>query len=169
MLLHGIAYATASRQPRRFAQFLRAAFSLIEVLIVVSIVGILAAVVMSQVVISTDDAKSASLKHSLHTLRAQIEMYKLTHNGMVPTLSGGTLPQITSATNAAGDVGLPSRSYPFGPYVAGGRFPENPFDSKNIVSATAQFPPTAATADGGWLYHTATGRIAANTAGHLSD
>ena len=47
--------------------------------------------------------------------------------------------------------------------------PVNPFDGHNTVTATAVFPPTAATADGGWLYYAATGQIAANTANHLND
>ncbi len=144
-------------------------FTLIEVLIVVVIIAVLSAVVISQVTISTDDAKSSTLKHNLYTLRAQIEMYKLTHNGVVPALSNNTLPQLVSATNSSGQIGAAGPSFPLGPYVAGGRFPVNPFDQKNTVSLTAVFPPTASTVTGGWLYHQATGQIAANSDGHLND
>jgi hypothetical protein len=105
----------------------------------------------------------------LYILRAQIEMYKLTHNGAVPTLQTGTLAQLVLATNASGQTGAAGPSYPLGPYVAGGRFPVNPFDQQNTVSATAVFPPTASSSTGGWFYHQATGQIAANTNGHLND
>jgi general secretion pathway protein G len=147
----------------------RVAFTLIEVLIVVVIIAVLAGVMIQHVVISTADAKRSTLTHNLYVLRAQIEMYKLNHNGMVPTISNNSLPQLTSATNASGAIGAAGPNFPFGPYVAGGQFPVNPFDQKNIVTATAVFPPTAATTAGGWLYHETTGRIAANTDGYLGE
>jgi general secretion pathway protein G len=153
----------------RRADPVRRAFTLIEVLIVVVIIAVLAAVVISHAVVSTDDAKTSTLKHNLYILRAQIEMYKLTHNGAVPTLQNGTLAQLVLATNAGGQTGAAGPSYPLGPYIAGGRFPVNPFDQQNTVSSTAVFPPTASTSAGGWLYHEPTGQIAANTNGHLND
>jgi general secretion pathway protein G len=148
---------------------LRRAFTLIEVLIVVVILAVLAGIMIQHVVVSTDDAKRSTLVHNLYVLRAQIEMYKLNHNGAVPGLQSNSLPQLTSATNSSGTIGASGPNFPFGPYVAGGQFPANPFDQKNTVTSTAVFPPTASTSAGGWLYHEATGRIAANTDGHLDD
>ena len=147
----------------------RSAFTLIEVLIVVVIISVLAAVIIPQVTDCSDDAKSSSLKHNLYTMRAQIEMYKLSHGGAVPALQNGTLDQLISATDASGTIGAPGATFPFGPYIAGGKFPVNPFDQKSTVSSTAVFPPTATTAAGGWLYHERSGQIAANTVGHLND
>lgn len=147
----------------------RAGFTLIEVLLVVVIMAVLAAVILPQFTDCSNDAKSSSLKHNLYILRAQIEMYKLSHAGTVPTLQNGTLAQLVNATDASGAIGTPGPKYPFGPYVAGGLFPLNPVDQKNTVEATSVFPPTAATATGGWLYYQPTGQIAANSSGHLNE
>jgi hypothetical protein len=97
------------------------------------------------------------------------QLCKGTDRFIVRLRGDGTLAQLTSATNAGGQTGAAGPSYPLGPYVAGGRFPVNPFDQQNAVSATAVFPPTASTSAGGWFYHQATGQIAANTDGHLTD
>jgi prepilin-type N-terminal cleavage/methylation domain-containing protein len=146
----------------------RSGFTLIEVLIVVVIMAILAATIIPQFSSSTEDAKASSLKFNLHTMRAQIELYKLHHGGDVPAITGTTLPQLTASTDMSGQIGTTGPNYPYGPYIQG-QLPPNSFDGKNTVTATANFPPTAATAAGGWFYHVATGRIAANHADHLND
>jgi general secretion pathway protein G len=150
------------------AKHWRAAFTLIEVLIVVVIISVMAAIVIPHFVDASNDARASALAHNLSVLRAQIQLYKINH-GSLPTVQNGSLPQLTSATNAAGVIGTPGPDYPYLAYIAGGRFPENPYDQKNTVTETPDFPPTASTSDGGWLYHTATGEIAANTDGHLND
>jgi general secretion pathway protein G len=147
----------------------RSGFSLIEIAIVVAIIAVLAGVLIQHVVVSTDDAKQSVLMHDLSTLRSQIEMYKLNHNGAVPTLQNNSLPQLISASDASGNIGTSSPAFPYGPYISGGVFPTNPFDQQNIVYATAVFPPTVSTSAGGWLYYQLTGQIAANTDGHLAD
>jgi general secretion pathway protein G len=149
----------------------RSAFTLIEVLIVVVIMAVLAATIIPQFASSTDDAKASSVKFNLHSLRTQIEMYKLQHNGTVPAINAGTLAGLIFASDVSGATGgtTTDATHPFGPYIQGGSMPPNPYDGKNTVSQTAVFPPTATTAAGGWLYQTASGQIAANTAGHLAD
>ncbi|MEX0712228.1 MAG: type II secretion system protein [Pirellulales bacterium] len=141
----------------------RQAFTLIEVLIVVVIMAVLAATIIPQFSSSTKDARESALRFNLHALRSQIELYKLHHSGAVPTISGGVLPQLTSATDASGAVGAPGPSFPYGPYMLNG-LPTNPITGSSTVTATASFPPTAASGNGGWLYHEATGQIAADTA-----
>jgi general secretion pathway protein G len=147
----------------------RCAFTLIEVLTVVVIIAVLAAVIIPQFADVSNDAKASTLKHNLYTLRAQIEMYKLSHGNAMPTLQNNTLAQLISATDASGVIGPAGLNYPYGPYLAGGVFPLNPYDGKNTVTATSVSPPTASTPDGGWLYNQTTGEIAANTDGHLAD
>ena len=146
----------------------RTGFTLIEILIVVVIMAVLAATIIPQYTSSTEDAKASTLKFNVHSLRSLIELYKVHHNGAVPTIASGSLPQLFSATNTAGDIGTAGPSYPYGPYLQT-ELPTNPFDNGRTVTATAVFPPTAATSAGGWLYHAATGQIAPNTAGHLTD
>ena len=82
--------------------FRQRGFTLIEVLIVVVIVSVLAAVIIPQFTDCSNDAKSSTLKHNLYTMRAQIEMYKCSHGGTVPTLQNSTLAQLISATDATG-------------------------------------------------------------------
>ena len=144
-------------------------FTLIEILIVVVIIAVIAALAIPYFFNMTDDAKASTLKHNLYTLRAQIEMYKLSHNGTVPVLQNNALAQLILATDSNGDIGAAGPNFPYGPYLAGGVFPLNPYDGKNIVISTGVFPPTASTTDGGWLYNQTTGSIAANTDGHLTD
>ena len=53
------------------------AFTLIEILIVVVILGILAAIVIPQFTDASDDAMRASVRSQLQTLRSQIELYNV--------------------------------------------------------------------------------------------
>jgi general secretion pathway protein G len=54
---------------------IRRGFTLIEILIVVVILGILAAIVVPQFTNAADSAKSSSLKSQLQTLRGQCELF----------------------------------------------------------------------------------------------
>lgn len=142
-------------------------FTLIEVLIVVVIMAVLAATIIPQFSSSTQDAKESTLKFNLHSLRAQIELYKHQHGGSLPALTGEEIPQLTSATNASGAIGTAGSSYPLGPYIFSA-FPANPLTGVNAVTATGVFPPTAASGKGGWLYHAATGQIAPDSTDYLT-
>lgn len=141
----------------------RKAFTLIEVLIVVVIMAILAAVIIPQFSSATSDAKRSSLEFNTHTLRSQIELYKV-HHGSYPTISNNDLPQLWQATNAAGEVGTPGPSYPYGPYLTSG-IPANPYNNSNKVVpvTTPGQAPTGAVAGGaGWQYDETTGNIYPN-------
>jgi type II secretion system protein G len=140
----------------------RTAFTLIEVLIVVVIMAVLAATVIPQFASSTEDAKNSSLKFNMHTLRSQIELYKI-HHGVYPNLTNNSLPQLLGKTDAAGNA---DANGAFGPYLDGD-IPPNPFDNDNKVYAAASDSPAAATAEGaGWQYHQATGGIWPNNPGY---
>lgn len=65
----------------------RKAFTLVEILIVVVILGILAAIVVPQFTNATQDAQAGNIQAQLDTLNNQIELWKARHNGGVP---GGT-------------------------------------------------------------------------------
>ncbi len=54
-------------------------FTLVEILIVVIILGILAAIVIPQFTNASQDARRNSLMSQLQTVRSQIELYKLQH------------------------------------------------------------------------------------------
>ena len=103
----------------------------------------------------------------MQSIRSQIELYKFHHLGANPTLTGGALPQLTSATDVNGNIGATGPSFPYGPYIQQ-QMPAEPFNGSNIVTATAVSPPTAATSAGGWFYNTTTGRFSANDANYLT-
>src|SRR5206468_11496053 len=77
---------TAIRQTRK-------GFTLIEILIVVIILGILAAIVIPQFTNASKDAKQASLVTMVQSLRSQIALFKLQHNDRLP----GANPVVDSA------------------------------------------------------------------------
>ena len=62
------------------------AFTLIEILIVVVILGILAAIVIPQFSDASTEANNASIRSQLQTLRGQLELYKVQHSDTYPTL-----------------------------------------------------------------------------------
>ncbi|MFW5653421.1 MAG: type II secretion system protein [Planctomycetota bacterium] len=64
------------------------AFTLVEILIVVVILGILAAIVIPQFTNASEEAMESSLRSQLQTIRSQIELYRVKNNGAMPTTSG---------------------------------------------------------------------------------
>ena len=64
----------------------RNAFTLVEILIVVVILGILAAIVVPQFTNAADDARTGNLETQLSTLQNQIELYRA-REGSYPDLS----------------------------------------------------------------------------------
>ena len=129
----------------------RSAFTLVELLIVVVILGILAAVVVPQFSDASSEAQLSSLQTNLQTIRGQLELYKLQHSGSFPTLASFTA-QMTAGTKADGTVGTA-----FGPYLQS--IPNNPFNNLNDLKA-AQDGST------GWYYVEGTGVFAANDGAH---
>ena len=152
----------------------RRGFTLIEVLIVVVIMAVLAATIIPQFASSTRDAKDSALKFNTHTMRSQIELYKVHHNGVYPDQIGdatnGYLPQMTKATNASGTTGDAGPSFPYGPYIEGD-LPANPFDGKNAVTEVdlgGEKPTAVSGTAGGWQYDPDTGAIWPNNAEYFA-
>lgn len=63
------------------------AFTLIEILIVVVILGILAAIVIPQFTDASQQASDSSIRSQLQTIRSQIELYRVKNAGADPDLS----------------------------------------------------------------------------------
>ncbi len=131
-------------------------FTLVELLIVVIILGILAAVVIPQFNTAAAESKEAALASNLATIRQAVELYKVQHNDSFP---GATMvTQLTTTTDATGAAGTK-----YGPYIRN-NFPVNPIDGSAAV-ATAASMPGAPTAAGGWIYATGNGEFRANVSG----
>lgn len=121
-------------------------FTLVEILIVVIILGILAAIVVPQFTEASDDAKLSNLTTNLQSVRAQLELYKLQHNGGYPT---SIVTQLTTGTDINGLAGTD-----YGPYLQ--QFPKNPF----VNDADSQ--KVDGVAGSGWKYTAANGEFLAN-------
>jgi len=65
----------------------RNAFTLVEILIVVVILGILAAIVVPQFSTATNDARAGNLQAQLSSIQNQIELFAAQNNGQYPDLS----------------------------------------------------------------------------------
>jgi general secretion pathway protein G len=140
----------------------KSGFTLVEILIVVVILGILAAVVIPQFTEASTEAKTSSLCTDLQTVRSQIELYKVQHNDNLPgTVTGVSLEQaLTGYTNVAGVIQTGPGTNIYGPYMQ--KFPTNQFnDSAVVVTGTGTTPATAP-GGGGWWYNTDTGEFKAN-------
>ncbi len=105
----------------------KSGFTLVEILIVVVILGILAAIVIPQFTEASTEAKTSSLCTDLQTMRSQIELYKVQHNDDLPTDgTAGFIAAMTGQTDIYGAVGTD-----YGPYVQ--KIPTNAFTDKNSV------------------------------------
>lgn len=123
----------------------RNAFTLIELLIVVVILGILAAIVVPQFSNASDSAVKSALKSQLQTISSQLELYRVQHQGSYPTLGG------EGATNDGWDV-----------MVTEGYLKETPFNGyvsmSNLVVGDSTVMATAkASATSGWATDNAGG------------
>ena len=65
---------------------MKKAFTLIEILIVVVLLGILAAIVIPQFSDASDEAKIAAQDSDMHTLRGQVQLYRAKEGGYPATL-----------------------------------------------------------------------------------
>ena len=93
-------------------------FTLIEILIVVIILGILAAIVIPQFSNASNDARMSNLQSTVQTLRSQIQLYKLQHGDALPDLTKDWTPLInTSSYGTALNLGPYMQSTPVNPLI----------------------------------------------------
>ena len=131
-------------------------FTLVELLIVAIILAILAAVVIPQFGEATQDTKISVVKSSLHTIRSQLELYRLQHNTTYPLLASWE-DQMTKKTDADGTVNASGK---YGPYLLA--MPVNPMDNSSAIDA-------AQDGDGGWAYDQSTGVFQADDGDAATD
>ena len=124
-------------------------FTLVEILIVVVILGILAAIVIPQFTNASESAKASSLVSQLQTIRSQLELYQVQHNGNYPDIVTNWNQMIQTTDVAGATTGTD-----YGPYLQ--QAPKNAFTNSN--NAVAAAPGT--TADGR-IYSSTTGAISA--------
>ncbi|MFK7816940.1 MAG: type II secretion system protein, partial [Gammaproteobacteria bacterium] len=158
-------------------------FTLVELLIVVIILAILAAIIVPQFSASTNDAKAAALQSNLANLRSAIEFYYQEH-GEYPgeniatgaTCGSGAAVTVGAANSEAALIAQLSRytndeglactgkdaTFKYGPYLKGA-IPDNPEGTSNtIVVVNTGVLGLASAAAGGWRYDTVTGEFIAD-------
>lgn len=159
-------------------------FTLVELIIVIIILGILAALAIPQFSASTDDAKKATLQGNLAVLRNAISLYYHQHNSVYPGTvdeADGTsavkgadaadalIAQLTKYSNAAGKTSdTQDADFPYGPYLVS--MPTNPLSTTDVVTAGSEATVTVTLDEGvlkpdgktGWLISAKTGKIIAN-------
>jgi general secretion pathway protein G len=130
----------------------RKAFTLVEILIVVVILGILAAIVVPQFTNATQDSQAGNIKAQISTLQRQIELYYAKTNAY-PTFAGAT-PWGTPAPSPTGMIGdgyiKEAPKNPAGPLTAAQR-------SLVLVDGTA----TGSDAHG-WVWNTTDNKLYAS-------
>lgn len=152
------------------------AFTLVELLIVVAILGIMAAIVIPSFQGNVAQAKESASKTNLATMRTQIELYKLHHNSIPPGYVNGSgaavatvALQLIETTNVVGQTSsstVPTVQYPYGPYLK--KIPKNPYNDLSAIAYVAVATEFSAAVDGtssGWLYKKETGEIVLNYTG----
>ncbi len=156
---------------------MKKAFSLVEILICVAIIGILAAIVLPAFQSNMTEAREAAAKDTLRILRNAIELYAVQHNGVPPGYPLGKtslnpvyvffITQLIHFSDKDGRYNTITRTaaYPFGPYLSA--IPKNPFNNLATVRmiANGQDMPAEADGIGGWVYKAATKKIKLNWPG----
>jgi len=133
-------------------------FTLFDAAVVVLLMAIVSAAAVPLIEGASDQAKQSVVLQNLYTIRSQIALYKMQHGGEPPVLYQGTLPQLLQATDASGIPGPRGSEHPWGPYLPMG-IPPNTLTGRSTITLTDAFPPTAASGNGGWLFHQETGQI----------
>lgn len=129
----------------------RSAFSLVELVVVVLIIGILAAVAAPKMFDTAGDARDSATKASLGIIRDAIELYR-SQNGSYPPAA--------------------SLSTALKPYIKG-TFPKVQAsavgkDNQNNSVATSTADPITASGTQGWAYNATTGEFVVNHSSCLS-
>jgi len=149
----------------------------VEVVIVILIIGILAAIALPRLWAAAQGTGEAALVSNLSTLRRAIESYAAEHDQAFPGAAadgqgGGPgsaeafVSQLTMFSAADGSVSATADpTHPFGPYI--GNVPKLPVGANKGSDAVAidatNSPPLVTAGNEGWVYNPQTGRIIANS------
>ena len=109
-------------------------FTLIELLLVVVIIGILAAIVVPRLAGRSEEARVAKAKGDLATFRSQLSAYEI-DNGKYPTTEQGLMALLEKPASA------PEPKNWKGPYIEGTELPKDPWGNDYIYANPGQRNP----------------------------
>ena len=131
---------------------MQAGFTLVELVVVIMILGILAAVAAPKLLSTSGDATDNGLKQSLSIIRDGIELYAADNGGALPPCTGTGADFRTAMAD----------------YIRG-QFPASPVGTQDfdVTPVTG----TGATADDatGWMYNTQDGTFICNSTATSND
>ena len=152
------------------------AFTLVEILIVVIILGILAMLVVPSFINAQVPANENVLRENLRSMRTQIELFVGQHANLAPGYPNGNrsaapteadfIAQLTQYTSESGQTAAGySAATPIRPHLQD--LPVNPFNklSATLVIADGGSIPAADGETYGWFYKPKTRQFIANTPG----
>ncbi len=113
----------------------QAGFTLIEVMVVIIILGLLAAIVMPRLVGQTDDARYKQAKIQMRILEDALKRYKL-ENGRFPTTAQGLQALVQKPSSSP----IP-RNWPTGGYLDKPEVPLDPWGNEFIYISPGQHGP----------------------------
>jgi len=139
-------------------------YTLVEILIVVVILGILAAIVIPQFTSASSEAKFSALVSDLQAVRSQVQLFKIHHNDILPgsSLLTGGATFIECMTGTTDQYGNPTGT-DYGPYMR--KIPANPFSTLALDAAgngTVDETGTVGDNGGHWEWNSTTGEFSAD-------
>lgn len=132
------------------------AFSLIELVIVIVLIGIVSAIAIPRFSAASEKAAANSLKQNLQIVGKALELYAAEHNGEYPTIAK-IGAQLTTYSDAQGDTSnTKTTQYYLGPYLR---------DAPTLTVGKRKGQKGISNTDGptiGWIYQKSKGRVLPN-------
>ncbi len=152
------------------------AFTLVEVLIVVILLGIIAVIALPKFSNATAMTRASMLADDLRMFRTQIVVFKGQHCGVSPGYPNcdpnseptetAFINHLTMVSDQAGNVApVGTAGYKYGPYFS--KMPENPVNGLSTVQIIKDDGEVPATGDDshGWIYQPSTLVFKADSSG----
>ncbi len=154
-----------------------AGFTLIEILIVIVILGILAAIIIPNFTDATLAAREGTLKEDLRHMRTLVTAFRLQHRDVCPGYPGGDRSAAPTETDFIQQMTLytdefcttnanKTMVFRYGPYIS--QLPVNPLTKKGgvrVVTGTTM-PDPDESQPYGWIYNPDLQQVIANNEGN---